>query len=481
MNSVLIVEDEKLIRQGIKSMIQRSGVPVNTIMECNNGVIALEILKSQKVDVMFTDIRMPKMDGVELVEKMQELEEKPMTVVISGYDDFSYAVHMLRNGVKEYILKPVDRDQITEILKRLNQEIEERQIQLQETRNIGYQQLKYLLLNQNITAEETEIIKKQFEELLLSGEYVVCCLERQESYPENDMIIFLNDVEGSSVYIADASCKELLLRNELRDKFAGISALHHSLEEVRVAYQEAKAARKNAFFRCLPVQEYQEAAEQGKMLLEQELMQQIAQMIGTDKIEDALLKLEKTAEAVKHAKLSQDSFAEGMKKLIANITETYGNVIGEEGEELKALENFYAFSNLDAYMEALTGWIIVFHEKVDAHFDDYKNKQKVKQAMEYIQENFYKDLNMAVVSNHVSMNYSLFSYIFKQYTGNNFVNYLKNLRIDMAKKLLEETDLRILEISQKVGYDNEKYFMKTFKSVCGVSPTEYRKNMQLKR
>lgn len=481
MNSVLIVEDEKLIRQGIKSMIQRSGVPVNTIMECNNGVIALEILKSQKVDVMFTDIRMPKMDGVELVEKMQELEEKPMTVVISGYDDFSYAVHMLRNGVKEYILKPVDRDQITEILKRLNQEIEERQIQLQETRNIGYQQLKYLLLNQNITAEETEIIKKQFEELLLSGEYVVCCLERQESYPENDMIIFLNDVEGSSVYIVDASCKELLLRNELRDKFAGISALHHSLEEVRVAYQEAKAARKNAFFRCLPVQEYQEAAEQGKMLLEQELMQQIAQMIGTDKIEDALLKLEKTAEAVKHAKLSQDSFAEGMKKLIANITETYGNVIGEEGEELKALENFYAFSNLDAYMEALTGWIIVFHEKVDAHFDDYKNKQKVKQAMEYIQENFYKDLNMAVVSNHVSMNYSLFSYIFKQYTGNNFVNYLKNLRIDMAKKLLEETDLRILEISQKVGYDNEKYFMKTFKSVCGVSPTEYRKNMQLKR
>lgn len=483
MNSVLIVEDEKLIRQGIKSMIQRSGVPVNTILECNNGVIALEILKTQKIDVMFTDIRMPKMDGIELVNRMQELEYKPMTVVISGYDDFSYAVHMLRSGVKEYILKPVDRDQITAILKRLNQEVEEREIKQKEVRNIGYQQLKYLLLNKNITPEETETIKKQFEELLFSGEYVVCCTEKQDKFTENDTVIFLNDVEENSVYIVDATNRDLLLRNELRGKYVGISALHNSLEEVTAAYKEAKKARSEAFFASSPEQEYlalkeQDAAQQDT--LEQETVNQIAHMIGTDKMEDALLKLEKLAEAARDRRLSRESFAQGMEKLVATIKTTYQNVIGE-GEEIKSLEKLYAFPNLDDFMEALTGWIIAFHEKVDAHFDDYKNKQKMKQAIEYIQENFYKDLNMAVVSNYVSMNYSLFSYIFKQYTGSNFVNYLKNLRIDMAKKLLEETDLRILEISQKVGYDNEKYFMKTFKSVCGVSPTEYRKNMQLNK
>lgn len=101
-------------------------------------------------------------------------------------------------------------------------------------------------------------------------------------------------------------------------------------------------------------------------------------------------------------------------------------------------------------------------------------------AIRYIEENYDKDLNMAVVSNYISMNYSLFSYVFKQYTGSNFVNYLKDLRMKEAKRLLEETDLRVNEISQKIGYDNEKHFMKTFKSVCGVSPTEYRKNMQFK-
>ena len=87
MKTVLIVEDEKLIRQGLRKMIQRSGVPVEVIMECNNGETALEILKEQSIDVMFTDIRMPKMDGIELVERMQECEHIPLTVAISGYTE----------------------------------------------------------------------------------------------------------------------------------------------------------------------------------------------------------------------------------------------------------------------------------------------------------------------------------------------------------------------------------------------------------
>lgn len=69
MKTVLIVEDEKMIRQGIKTMIMRSGVPIETIMECNNGETALEILKEQEIDVMFTDIRMPKMDGINWYRK----------------------------------------------------------------------------------------------------------------------------------------------------------------------------------------------------------------------------------------------------------------------------------------------------------------------------------------------------------------------------------------------------------------------------
>ena len=115
MKTVLIVEDEKMIRQGIRTMIQQSDVPVEVIMECANGEMALDILRSQKVDVMFTDIRMPKMTGVELVQRMQELSEKPLIVAVSGYADFSYAVEMLRLGAREYLLKPVEREKLWDI------------------------------------------------------------------------------------------------------------------------------------------------------------------------------------------------------------------------------------------------------------------------------------------------------------------------------------------------------------------------------
>lgn len=116
-------------------------------------------------------------------------------------------------------------------------------------------------------------------------------------------------------------------------------------------------------------------------------------------------------------------------------------------------------------------------ESIIGQFDANKNSHKMQQAVAYIAKNYASDLNMAVVSNYLSMNYSLFSYSFKQYTGSNFVNYLKDIRMKEAKRLLGGTDMRIVDISRAVGYENEKHFMKTFKNSCGVSPSEYRKNM----
>ena len=106
MKRLLIVEDEKMIRQGLRVMAQRSPVEISEILDCKNGEEALEILRGTEVDVMFTDVRMPNMDGITLVQRLQTLPHPPLTVIISGYDDFSYAVEALRCGAKEYLLKP---------------------------------------------------------------------------------------------------------------------------------------------------------------------------------------------------------------------------------------------------------------------------------------------------------------------------------------------------------------------------------------
>ena len=173
MKTVLIVEDEKMIRQGIKVMVQRSGVPVEVIIECNNGETALDVIREQKVDVMFTDIRMPKMDGIELVRRMQECEHIPLTVAISGYDDFSYAVEMLRTGVREYLLKPVERQKIKEVLEKLEQELVERKQKNVENKKIGYQQMKYFLQNEESTPQELELMEKQYGSVFYQSSYYV--------------------------------------------------------------------------------------------------------------------------------------------------------------------------------------------------------------------------------------------------------------------------------------------------------------------
>lgn len=490
MRTVLIVEDEKMIRQGIRAMVQRSGVPVETIMECNNGQMALNILETQRVDVMLTDIRMPKMDGIELVREMQKLPHKPLTVVISGYDDFSYAVEMMRSGVKEYLLKPVDREKLRQVLEGLEKELMAEREAEEHFRKVGYQQLGQAMLSDSMPKEELLALSRRLDGRLLYPEYYVCCLEKGGDQAEEREAYFYLETEESAVYVVEEESLGFLLKNELRDSYVGVSGLHSGAEELRGAWLEAKQARVRAFCQsshlCRFGDEGKEAPGSGAAaqaggkdeLLLDETLHKIVQMIGTDKIKEAVRLTELFLGRVKRGVYGENELTHYFEVLIPDIQRTYQNALEEHGEALQQFHKPFVYSSVEELTEELTGWMLSFHEKMDTRFEDYRNRQKMQQAVEYIRKNYSSDLNMAVVSNYVSMNYSLFSFAFKQYTGKNFVNYLKELRIEEAKRLLKETQLRVVEISQQVGYENEKHFMKSFKSVCGVSPTEYRKNME---
>lgn len=249
MHTLLIVEDEKMIRQGIKAMVQRSGVQIDTILECGNGEMALSILKSQDVDVMFTDIRMPKMDGIELVKAMQELNKMPLTVAISGYDDFSYAVEMLRAGVREYILKPVDRDKVKEVLEKLDAEIQQKHAKIENIRTIDCQLLKHLMQDDNITeAEKTAILQEQDDSFYEDG-YVVCCLDNREGEMTVDEDhVYINNLGDNEAYIIKEELLESVRMREWRRRFVGVSNYKQGLENLREAYEEAVASRKEAFW-----------------------------------------------------------------------------------------------------------------------------------------------------------------------------------------------------------------------------------------
>lgn len=480
MNKILIVEDEKMIRQGLYAMVTRSSVTVEEIILCKNGQEAYDVISKDKIDILITDIRMPKMDGIELVKKIQGLNHIPKVMVISGYDDFSYAVELMHYGVKEYILKPVERDKIEQVLKKLEAEINEEQKLELDYIKIGYQQLKYMLMYNHMSESEIIAIETRFQDYIIKEDYVICCTNYKvkENRITNKSAIILEDINGQSACIVSTSMKDEFINNQLYGYYVGVSDVHSSIRELKVAYEEAFYARKRTFATSNKITEYDQQATTNETV-SNELLDQLVQMIGTDKFENATKILGRIIYMAKQEQLDMDQFCLIMRAIIDKICITYKNVLDFSNIEYINLKNVYEYDNLLSYHEALTTWMKGIHEKLEVEYDDYKNKQKIQLAIKYIHENYNKDINMAVVSNYVSMNYSLFSYLFKQYNGMNFVNYVKTIRINEATKLLEETELKIIDISNYIGYENEKHFMKVFRGAYGVSPSEYRKNVQV--
>lgn len=478
MRSVLVVEDEKMIRQGLCAMIRRCQVPVEMILDCRNGEMALEILKNETIDVVFTDIRMPKMDGIELVRQIQKLKHKPMVVAVSGYNDFTYAVEMMRNGVKEYLLKPVERDKLEEVLIKLEQELKEAENVQKEQASHYQSRVREWLLKET---EEDGSIKDFFAKTFGEESYIALCygsnVKALALPPET---ICVRQIGGQTLYLAGEEEAGRISQKLLSDYAGGISKSHRGCGQARIAWQEAMAARKEAFRKGSSVVygERQEREEESEAL--DFSVEQIVSVLGTDRAQEAAGKLDKLLQKARFRKYPIDKAALFMKQLTERIRISYDRVLcaGQEGLQPESFGCPLAFNSIDEYRERFSEWLRELIAAIEKQGSDSGVEQKMKRAVKYVEENYDKDLNMAVVSNLLSMNYSQFSQAFKQYTGTNFVNYLKEKRLTEAKRMLTETDLKILDISQRVGYDNEKHFMKVFKSTCGISPTEYRKNSE---
>ncbi|MBR4760445.1 MAG: response regulator [Lachnospiraceae bacterium] len=464
-DTILVVEDEKMIRQGIATMIKRCGTQVGEVLECPDGEKALEILKTTHVDLVFTDIRMPKMNGIQLAQEIQQLDDTPLVVAISGYDDFDYAVQMLRSGVKEYILKPVEREKIAEVVARLDEEIARKKKDRDLTENTSNRLLKYLLLDKDATPGDLEDLEKLLTDKVGKEYYVM--IGKAPVAPEGIRI----SSQSEMICIIPAGQIETVIE-ENGDAYAGLSDGKDKITELKGAYEQACARRKRAFLtgEGLVREDGKEPpaglAKEAKQLTDPAALSAAVQRIGV--AEEAGIKKEwdRFFTAAERGYLKYDAFEDAIRTFFSEFMSVYKCRIPEE------LICPLTFNHLDAYRQEFYGFLKGMSGQLSAGSGD----KKMREAVAYIQENYMKDLSMTVVSNEVSMNYTLFSTQFKQYTGSSFVSYVRDLRITEAKRLLAETDMRITEIGTAVGYESEKHFLKSFKSEVGVTPSEYRKN-----
>lgn len=443
-------------------MLRRSCLPLERILEARNGEEALRVLEEHAVDLMLTDVQMPKMNGIELVERVKGMENPPLVVTISGFDEFTYAVNMLRNGVKDYLLKPVEQEKLDQCMQRLRQPLQQRRSKESSHKNVLMMTLSYYMEHAGDLDEQRQNALREIQETYLPQEYQVVCGKFDMPLEARDTLT-LKGRAGLTVCIRPTG------RGEEPSGVVGVSQPHSGIQALPEAYEQGVLAWKQGYF-AGKAAEYQMPSSGGVLPDASHLMD----LLRLARWQELVCALQQGGRHVAEGRLEPDRMFHLCEEMADTVAETYRDLY-EAQDDPRTFRNLWAFSSWQEYLQQLSQWLEVFCQRLDQKFSDYESKQKILEAVRYVRANFCSSINMAMVSNEVSMNYSLFSVLFKQYTGKNFVTFLQSLRVEEAKRLLLETDLRVNEICAKVGFSGEKHFLKVFKSLAGVSPGDWRK------
>ena len=475
MKTLLIVEDEKAIRAGLSAMIANSPVKVEIIIECRNGAEAMNILQNTEVDVMLTDIRMPKMDGIELVRTASGLPSPPIMVVISGYGEFDYAVDVFRQGVRDYLLKPIERERVYELLASLQDEIDIKNKETEARQLLDINMLRSVMLGIETSLIDYSAISGESQDLL-SGGYFALCLAPSHQLGKG-CSGYIENVDGQTILLVSEESLPGLEDGLLKGKCAGISSVKRGIDQLCEAYTESLQARKQAFISA-GIQGYGDmptmfSDEVGSGIT----VEQIAQMLGAGKRDEAIGLLERMLFLAQNSRISPDVFIGFLEGLFIVLDKTFAHV-SYAMYELDKLTHILSFDSALEYNAALFKWMVHISDFLDADLEN-RNIRRIRIAVEYVGEHFSSQINMAVVSNYISMNYTQFSNLFKQHTGSSFSDYLKSLRLADSRRLLADLSLSVRKVGEMSGFLNEKHFMKCFKQETGVSPSDYRRNLQM--
>ena len=500
MYRVLVVDDEKIEREGIKFLLSREEGEFE-ISEASNGRQALEILRNEEIDILLTDIKMPHMDGLELAKKAKEKKEELQIVIFSGYNDFSFAQEAIRYGVKEYVLKPVDPGIFSETLEKVRSEIDKnknRKIRDQKEQDFLQQ---YFLQNYIYTGKK-EILEKAGEMINLdtwNQWHCAILVESSQNFfdtaDENlaeDMrkelrriFFYLNLNARQSLFLFnDVYCDYLLVANQLYTvmkrqypgsfhlavsrKFEGCECLPEILEQLEQQMEEKFYHPEKHVF----------SNEDDVLKLSVGEMQdsQIMQMISED------ITRKDTEQLRRHFECLKEKYYDNTQYSAMYIKFVFSNVIQELFQENQfsgehrleqEVERLYKCKNIMEILAVTEDNIKEYEAFLDRSMSASRNE--VATVKNYIYQHYEEDLNLEMLAEKVYLSSGYLSFIFKKETGMNLNRYIRVFRMEKAKELLCSTNMKVAQISERVGFANVSYFCRSFREYYGSSPESYRK------
>jgi two-component system, response regulator YesN len=508
---VLLVEDEKFIRQGIRIMVERSGTGFTDIQECSNGKEALEKVRMETYDLVILDIRMPQMDGIAFMQEVHKMEKVPKFIIISGYSDFRYAAESLKYGARAYILKPVQRDELIEALKKVEEEIDREESMDVKSRKVDLildrfrsKELGDIFLSDLLSSQEVKSVLDMLEINIFNDDYQIALLSRLDTVKPTeqeqtflkmlvdeycadkvDRFMNLPAAEEHIIMVSqgDIGYEDLILylKKHLGGQFiVGVSETAFGIDAVRRTYLQAFEALKYKLHtppdRVISYREICNLNMDYQVPVDS--IRKIQQMIGTPRVgelEGLLNGIFSMEELATYHVGYLEGIADNIYKLIIGyFMETIPQKADSMGSRLEELKNIHHYRNVQQYYHSLRDCVLEINDFLITLKSAYGDKNEIDTALQFIHENYHKDINMSMVANYSSLTYTYFSYLFKERTGYSFVDYLRKVRIEKAQELLKQSDLKIAEIGERVGFPNAKHFSRIFRSVVGISPGEYR-------
>ena len=531
MLKVLIADDEIKICKLIECLIDWQSIGLKIVSVVHDGLSALSAIHEHQPDIVITDIRMPNVNGLELIKKTKDINANINFIIISGYSDFTYAQQAIKYGVEDYLLKPIKKNELLSTLTKLVEKHREQKTKETETNDMLQQIhtnkeiVKTYFINElldnyevpnfipNLNKINTQyycnfndafyqimVIQPICMNDVLSDEILAFFMSKATSIIQKE-INYLNELiisnHGEFTYcVLNGFYDQLItsadparrIRSELlglKDIFSNLkiyvylSSVYQGIEQLPLCMKEVLFASYDKLTSVSSIIQYEQKKENSNInaILSAQFRKDFLFSLETLNTSRISKLLTETMQNIIDKNLQGNDIYAIYTELIDMFSygvKNYNFNIDYASVTQNLLLEFHTFTNLT---DLINHVIAVINSKITQLQTEkqLENTRPIRLAKQYINDNYTSPLTLEMIGLEIGLNPSYFSSIFKKETGKNFIDYLNAVRIENAKQLLIENSLTVMDICEAVGFNDIKYFTKRFKKETGLSPSDYRK------
>ncbi|MDD3172712.1 MAG: response regulator [Herbinix sp.] len=510
MIKVLIVDDEYLQRELVKTSINWKAIDMTIIGEAEDGREALKICNISSPDIIIMDINIPFINGIDASKQIKEFLPDVQIIILTAYGEFDYAKQALEFGAIGFVLKPLDPDELYKKLLQSKDNMEyiwnqrDSILELQKE-NLQRDKEQFLLSCLSDLQENAEKMSRWNAYNIMVPKYyctidiryidVTTRKERQNEFKEyieerfpdcevvyinRDIIIILLSDQKEEQFKFELQALCMHLEREINNLFieaGSISEIHENIDELHIAYQESYISlKKGSANKGIARYESQSLLSLMKSISysSQDFLREI-RFKNYDEIYKQIRVCFKKLNSEKNPYqatlyISMDILVNFTLYMMDLGIDTSGKLEGER----ELLMKMSSMGKTKEVGELICATLKSGINLIENHSLS-SGKRKVEDARKFIEKNYqHYDLNLNMIASQVVVNPSYLSYIFKKEYGYTLSRYIINVRMEQAKKIIKnEVGLSVIDLSKKVGYTDEYYFSKSFKNYYGISPSKY--------